>query len=296
MSDVGIGGDVFNVNAYHSTQRVEYPLSNEWVKIKLAFPSMKDVSWSKFRGHCMKIDHCQIDYAPQVPINASGSVIIVLNDTRMLLDEQLQAEYTFPLRCPITLNYYASSYFSLKDAVPWECFYKVEDSSVKTGLHFAQFKARVKLSTAKKSSSILFRPPSVSINSKEFSMDHVDFRHVAVKKPERLLCRSSSMIVSRPRIMIEPGESWATKSMLSVDDEENSVLGLNQGPYKRLESLGPDAIDPGPSASQVGFSPTNFVIEPKELASIVADAVAVGSQVAKQNEAGPSDYNTRKRV
>ena len=137
------------LNKYHSSKGIEYPLSAEWVPVTLAFPGLAEISWSRFKCQCMKIDHCQIRYTPQVPANAEGTVIVVVHDNRMERDKSLQAEYTFPIRCGIELNFFSNSYFSLQDEIPWSCYYKVVNSTVLSGSHFCQLKARVKLSCAR---------------------------------------------------------------------------------------------------------------------------------------------------
>nr|AWM96940.1 movement protein [Citrus chlorotic dwarf associated virus] len=292
---------------YHSTRRIEYPLSDEWQQIKLAFPSMKEISWHKLRGQCMKIDHCQIRYDPQVPANAEGNVLVVVHDRRMEADKSMQAEYTFPIRCGIELNYYSCSYFSLKDPVPWCVYYRVVNSTVLKGSHFCQFKARVKLSAAKSSSPIGFRGPSVKIFNKAFNEDQVDFMHVGIPKSERVLCRSNSVLTTRPRLNLEAGESWASKSILS--GEGGSEVG-DSGPYRGLAQLGPDAIDPGDSASNLGdpksvadevirrlnSSVIGMDLNSSKFAEIIGDAVLKGSVInSRDNQASTSNANDYKK-
>ncbi|WXB20462.1 movement protein [Apiscitlodal virus] len=280
-------GGVKTFNDYHSSQRVEYPLSNEKVRIKLEFPSMGDISWSRLKGHCLKIDHCQIKYTPQVPANASGTVIFEVHDMRMERDKTLQAEYTVPIRCGVELNFFSSSFFSMKDDVPWQVFYSVENSDVLSGTRFCKIKARVKLSSAKHSTHINFRSPSINILSKGFSLRDVDFHHVSIPQVGRMLCRGNSVISGIPRQAIEPGESWASKS--SLGEYEPYAI---EKPYKDLEQLGLNSIDPGPSASEVGLKPNNevlglahnkkdIILDPGELAHIVSDALLRGSEIGK---------------
>ncbi|AVY03270.1 movement protein [Passion fruit chlorotic mottle virus] len=264
-------------NEYHSSKRVEYPLTNEKTMIKLEFPSMGDISWSRLKGHCLKIDHCQISYTPQVPANASGNVCFEIHDMRMEADKTLQAEYTVPIRCAVELNFFSTSFFSMKDDVPWEVFYSVENSDVRSGTRFCKMKARVKLSSAKHSTHINFRSPTIKIISRGFSERDVDFHHVAIPKAERLLCRGSSVITSRPRFEIEAGDSWASKSSIGGSDVDY--------PYKELGRLNADALEIGPSASQVGIGPGNepnkgkVVMDAVEFAEVVADAVRHGSVI-----------------
>nr|UZC49223.1 V4 [Kozo leaf curling associated virus 2]UZC49229.1 V4 [Kozo leaf curling associated virus 2]UZC49241.1 V4 [Paper mulberry leaf curling associated virus 2]UZC49253.1 V4 [Paper mulberry leaf curling associated virus 2] len=288
---------------YHSSKSVEYPLSNDLVQISLAFPGLAEISWSRVKGQCMKIDHCQIVYTPQVPANAEGTVIVVIHDNRMERDKRLQAEYTFPIRCPVTLNYFSTSFFSLRDEVPWAVYYKVIDSTMLTGTHFCQFKARIKLSSAKHSQYIMFRAPTMEINSKEFSKDQVDFMHVAIPKPNRVLCRSSSVIQSKPRFELGPGENWATKSMLAGEEGDNiSESGI--GPYQSLNRLGLDAIDPGPSASQLGRNEVHsdlgrIQLNANDLAGIVSEALIRGSQLgidkSEENDSQKDNSGIKKK-
>ncbi|WGT94048.1 movement protein [Myrica rubra citlodavirus 1] len=291
---------------YHSSKRVEYPLSDEMTPIKLAFPSMREISWAKMKGQCLKIDHCQIKYSPQVPANAEGSVIVSIHDTRMESDKSLQAEYTFPIRCGIELNFFSMSYFSLRDEVPWRAYYRVVNTTVLKGSFFCQIKARVKLSASKTSQAIQFRGPSVRILSPDFTESQVDFMHCSIPKSERLICRSSSVIVSRPRFEIGPGESWHSKSVLSGD----SGSDVGNGPYAGLQRLGPEAINPGDSASVVADDRMKMVdmgprsksvvgemgIDPEQFARIIGDAVARGSEIGLSNDLGSNAGPSKPRL
>lgn len=278
--------DLYNLRNYHSTKRIEYPLTDEWTQIRLAFPSLTEVSWSRVKGHCLKIDHCYIKYSPQVPANAEGTVLVTVHDRRMENDKSLQAEYTFPIRCGIELNFFSSSYFSLKDPVPWTVYYRVINSTVLKGSHFCQFKASVKLSASKSSTNIKFRSPSVKVLNSEFTSDHVDFMHVGIPKPERVLCRSTSCIISQPRMALEAGTSWASRSMIGGDDGSDAGSHVGVGPYKGLMGLNESAIDPGDSVSQVNSghrkSISDVNISKDKLAEIVAEAALRGSQIGLQ--------------
>ncbi|KAL4354935.1 hypothetical protein GQ457_06G010890 [Hibiscus cannabinus] len=132
---------VFN---YIESNREEYRLSNDLTKIVLTFPSFTEQSWARARGRYMKIDHCVVE-------------------------------------CNIDLHYFSSSFFSIKDENPWALYYKVEGSNVNIGTHFAKFKAKLKMSTAKHSVDVIFKPPIVKIHPKEFNSQHVDFSHVGLQ-------------------------------------------------------------------------------------------------------------------
>ncbi|QUS52922.1 movement protein [Muntingia yellow spot virus] len=177
---------------YVESQRDEYQLSHDLTEIVLQFPSTASQLTARLSRSCMKIDHCVIEYRQQVPINASGAVIVEIHDKRMTDNESLQASWTFPIRCNIDLHYFSSSFFSLKDPIPWKLYYRVSDTNVHQRTHFAKFKGKLKLSTAKHSVDIPFRPPTVKILSKQFSEKDIDFSHVGYGKYERKLIRSAS--------------------------------------------------------------------------------------------------------
>ncbi|QHB15487.1 AC1 [Papaya begomovirus 1] len=203
----------------------------------------------------MKIDHCVIEYRQQVPINATGSVIVEIHDRRMTDNESLQASWTFPIRCNIDLHYFSASFFSLKDPNPWKLYYRVSDTNVHQGTHFAKFKGKLKLSTAKHSVDIPFRAPTVKILSKQFSERDIDFSHVDYGKWERkpIRCASMSRIGLPSPIEIQPGESWASKSTLGLSNSDaQSELDNALHPYKHMSRLGSIVLDPGDSASIVG--------------------------------------------
>ncbi|KAK8680983.1 hypothetical protein V6N13_053391 [Hibiscus sabdariffa] len=266
---------VFN---YLESNREEYRLSNDLTKIVLTFPSFTEQSWARARGRCMKIDHCVVEYRQQVPINAGGHVIVEVHDTRMALDESLQATFTFPIRCNIDLHYFSSSFFSIKDDNPWALYYKVEGSNVNIGTHFAKFKAKLKMSTAKHSVDVIFKPPTVKIHSKEFNSQHVDFSHVGYAKVERKLIRSTSArrLTQGTRIPeLRPGDSWATRSMVGTTIDNDTTIDDTNYPYSGLHRLQPSMLDPGQSASLIGANRahSNISLSRNELEELVAGVV-----------------------
>ncbi|UFT26554.1 movement protein [Macroptilium mottle virus] len=252
-----------NAFNYIESHRDEYQLSHDLTEIVLQFPSTASQISARISRSCMKIDHCVIEYRQQVPINATGSVIVEIHDRRMTDNESLQASWTFPIRCNIDLHYFSSSFFSLKDPIPWKLYYRVTDTNVHQRTHFAKFKGKLKLSTAKHSVDIPFRAPTVKILSKQFSNRDVDFSHVDYGKWERKIIRSASMSrfgLPGP-IELKPGETWATRSTIGMTqpDADSEVENANH-PYRELNRLGTSAIDPGDSASIVGAQRTQSTI------------------------------------
>nr|QVX19369.1 movement protein [Macroptilium yellow spot virus]QVX19371.1 movement protein [Macroptilium yellow spot virus]QVX19375.1 movement protein [Macroptilium yellow spot virus] len=243
---------VFN---YVESQRDEYQLSHDLTEIVLQFPSTASQLTARLSRSCMKIDHCVIEYRQQVPINATGGVIVEIHDKRMTDNESLQASWTFPIRCNIDLHYFSSSFFSLKDPIPWKLYYRVCDTNVHQRTHFAKFKGKLKLSTAKHSVDIPFRAPTVKILTKQFTDKDVDFSHVGYGKYERKLIRSASTTrygLHNP-IMIKPGETWASKSSIGVSSNDaDSEIENTIHPYRQLHRLDSSVLDPGESASIIG--------------------------------------------
>nr|QDQ68901.1 nuclear shuttle protein [Pepper yellow vein Mali virus] len=282
-------------NKYIESQRTEYQLTNDASPIKLQFPSSVQRATSGLMGRCMKIDHIIIEYRNQVPFNATGSVIVEIRDHRISSEEAAQAAFTFPILCNVDLHYFSSSFFSVTDPSPWEIVYKVEDSNVVEGTKFASIKAKLRLSSAKHSTDIRFKPPTINILSKGFNKDCVDFWSVERGLTSRRLLNpnpSSARINGLgPVIQLLPGETWATRSTIG-DSEERYNQPVRSGsfrlpkttpspaegqsstnartyPYGRLEQLDATAIDPGDSISQGGTDS----ISRRELTSIIESTI-----------------------
>ncbi|ACJ73987.1 movement protein [Corchorus golden mosaic virus [India:Barrackpore2:2009]] len=263
---------------YIESNRDEYRLTHDLTEIVLQFPSTAEQWGATVRRRCMKIDHCVIEYRQQVPINASGSVIVEIHDTRMNDNESLQTTYTFPIRCNIDLHYFSASFFSLKDPIPWKLYYRVSDTNVNQGTHFAKFKGKLKMSTAKHSVDVVFRSPTVKILSKQFTGKDIDFSHVEYGKVERKLIKSASSSRSALHSAIElrPGESWATRSSVGVDiNETESNVTHNTHPYRELHRLSTSVLDPGDSASLVAAarSESNITLSRAQLQELVNSTV-----------------------
>ncbi|ARM20165.1 movement protein [Jacquemontia yellow vein virus] len=263
---------------YIESHREEYQLSHDLTEIILQFPSTASQLGARLRGSCMKIDHVIVEYRQQVPINAAGTVLVEIHDQRMTNNESLQASWTFPIRCNIDLHFFSSSFFSLKDPVPWRLYYRVCDSNVHQRTHFAKFKGKLKLSTAKHSVDIPFRAPTIKILSNQFTDKDVDFYHVNYGRTERKLirCTSMSRIGVTQQMEIRPGESWASRSALggNTSDTTSEVLN-NLHPYRHLHRLGSSVLDPGESASVVGAqrSESNITMSMAQLNEIVRNTV-----------------------
>nr|AGS77209.1 BC1 [Mungbean yellow mosaic virus] len=239
--------------------------------IKLQFPSYLEQKTVQIMGKCMKVDHAVIEYRNQVPFNAKGTVIVTIRDTRLSYEQAAQAAFTFPIACNVDLHYFSSSFFSLKDETPWEIVYKVEDSNVIDGTTFAQIKAKLKLSSAKHSTDIRFKPPTINILSKDYTEECVDFWSVEKPKPIRRMLNPGPNqgpypISGHRPIMLQPGETWATRSSIGrsssmryTNNDRPSILDNTNAsdadyPLRHLHKL-PEAsldpeLDPGDSVSQ----------------------------------------------
>nr|ALC76554.1 movement protein [Tobacco yellow crinkle virus] len=274
-----------NAFNYIESHRDEYQPSHDLTEIILQFPSTAAQLTARLNRSCMKIDHRVIEYRQQVPINATGSVIVEIHDKRMTDNESLQASWTFPIRCNIDLHYFSSSFFSLKDPIPWKLYYRVSDTNVHQRTHFAKFKGKLKLSTAKHSVDIPFRAPTVKIHSKQFSHKDVDFSHVDYGPWERQTLRSTSMSrfgLPGP-IELKPGESWASRSTIG---RTNTETDSEIHPYRELNRLGATVLDPGDSASQVGLqrAQSNITMSMAQLNELVRTTV----QECINNNCNPS--------
>nr|AVU88413.1 movement protein [Ramie yellow mosaic virus] len=251
--------DAGGMTAYINSERLEYALTNDATEVVLAFPSMFEQKLSMLRNRCMKIDHVVLEYRNQVPINATGHVVVEIHDRRLTDGDTKQAEFTIPIKCNCNLHYYSSSYFSIKDTNPWRVEYRVEDTNVVNGVHFCRIMGKLKLSTAKHSTSVEFKPPKIELLSKEFNLNDIDFWAVGAKAQPRKLIQGASLLSQRsasfraPNLLIGPNESWASRS--EVGQTSRSEIGQashTSRPYQGLNVLNEGAIDPGPSASQVG--------------------------------------------
>nr|ADP00518.1 movement protein [Euphorbia mosaic virus] len=263
-----------NVFNYIESRRDEYQLSHDLTEIVLQFPSTASQLSARLSRSCMKIDHCVIEYRQQVPINASGTVVVEIHDKRMTDDESLQASWTFPIRCNIDLHYFSSSFFSLKDPVPWKLYYKVCDTNVHQMTHFAKFKGKLKLSTAKHSVDIPFRAPTVKILSKQFTDKDIDFSHVGYGKWERRMIKSASSRYGLPGpIAINPGESWASRS--TIGPAHSNADSDEMHPYRELNRLSTPILDPGDSASVVAAhrAQSNITLSVAQINEIVRSTV-----------------------
>ncbi|AFQ93620.1 movement protein [Dalechampia chlorotic mosaic virus] len=274
-SQLAVAPNAFN---YIESHRDEYQLSHDLTEIVLQFPSTAAQLTARLSRSCMKIDHCVIEYRQQVPINAAGTVIVEIHDKRMTDNESLQASWTFPIRCNIDLHYFSSSFFSLKDPIPWKLYYRVSDSNVHQATHFAKFKGKLKLSTAKHSVDIPFRAPTVKILSKQFTDKDVDFAHVGYGKWERRMIRSTSCSKHgyNGPIEIGPGESWASRSAIGqAHSTVDTDITDASRPYRELNRLSTPILDPGESASVVGLQRTqsNITMSMSQLNEIVRTAV-----------------------
>nr|CAG29038.1 BC1 [East African cassava mosaic virus] len=264
-------------NNYINSKRTEYALTNDAAPINLQFPSSFEQATMRLKGRCMKIDHIIIEYRNQVPFNATGSVIVEIRDNRVSLEDAAQAAFTFPIACNVDLHYFSSTYFSISDPSPWKIMYRVEDSNVVEGVKFASIKAKLRLSSAKHSTDIRFKPPTINILSKGYTKDCIDFWSVEKGETRRRLlnptphAHSPRPIAHRP-ITILPGETWATKSQIGLPsssgptrlehfrsqsmrmDPSTIPTDLDNDstdyPYQRLHRLHTPELDPGDSVSQ----------------------------------------------
>nr|AMP46454.1 movement protein [Deinbollia mosaic virus] len=298
---------VVNKN-YIDSKRSEYKLTHDAAPINLQFPTSFEQTTVRLLGRCMKIDHIIIEYRNQVPFNATGSVVVEIRDNRVSQEEAAQAAFTFPITCNVDLHYFSSTFFSVSEPSPWEILYKVEDSNVVEGVKFASIKAKLRLSSAKHSTDIKFKPPTINILSKGFTKDCIDFWSVERGEHKRRLLNPTPVSqahrsISQRPILLLPGETWASKSQVGlttasgpnnykhyrsqsmrlegpalIEQQDNEST---QSPYRGLQRLDSTAIDPGDSASQA----QSDTISKKDLESIIEQAI---NKCLIKDRAGPS--------
>nr|AIP87734.1 movement protein [East African cassava mosaic Cameroon virus] len=283
-------------NNYIHSKRTEYALTNDAALINLQFPSSFEQATMRLKGRCMKIDHIIIEYRNQVPFNATGSVIVEIRDNRLSLEDAAQAAFTFPIACNVDLHYFSSTYFSISEPSPWRIMYRVEDSNVVEGVKFASIKAKLRLSSAKHSTDIRFKPPTINILSKGYTKDCIDFWSVEKGETRRRLlnptptAHSQRLITNRP-INILPGETWATKSQIGLpcSSGQRDIAFLrsqsmridpttrpldtdndsSEFPYQGLHRLSTPVLDPGDSVSQT----QSDTVSRKDLESIIETTI-----------------------
>lgn len=149
-------------------------------------------------------------------MNSTGTVRVFINDTRLSPSGQRQAEFCFPVSCQVTPHYFGNSYTSANEKrCPWVCKYQLENSNINSDVMFCKIKAYLKLSTEKHPDQLPFRAPSVTVHSKQFSLEHVDFWHVNHAEIQPTLCRSvSSIQLPRQEFdAIQPGQSNQQKRL-----------------------------------------------------------------------------------
>nr|WNB50958.1 movement protein [Mungbean yellow mosaic India virus] len=266
---------------------VKYRLTNNEMPIKLQFPSYLEQKTVQIMGRCMKVDHAVIEYRNQVPFNAKGTVIVTIRDTRLMYEQAAHAAFTFPIACNVDLHYFSSSFFSLKDETPWEIVYKVEDSNVIDGTTFAQIKAKLMLSSAKHSTDVRFKPPTINILSKDYTEECVDFWSVEKPKPIRRMLNPGPNqgpypISGHRPIMLQPGETWATRSSIGrsssmryTNNDRPSILDNTSAsdaeyPLRHLHKLPEASLDPADSVSQ---SHSNAMSE-REIEDIIETTIS----------------------
>ncbi|KAE9461742.1 hypothetical protein C3L33_06355, partial [Rhododendron williamsianum] len=260
------------------SKTVEAQASTELQPIKLIFPSFGEKAIQKCRpGVSMVVDRCIISYHPQCPINSTGRVQVFVYDKRLDSQDQEQAQWVFPVNCPIDLYYYGSSFASMNDEMcPWIAMYRLEGSNIKHGVRYCKLKAHVKLCTSKRPEELPFKPPEFRIRSTRFNNDDVDCSHVGYAEKQPQLCRTQSTIESRgpqrPRLL--PGLTY---------QQACSSVSLPIGPVGHLQRQ--DDEDPGPSVSQVESNTSNTILlEPSELAQMVGNVVAQAMKATTSTE------------
>lgn len=177
---------------YHKSKRSEYRISSSYQTIGMQFPSLPSTAYHFLKRRCLKIDHCQIEYNPQVPFNATGNVRVEIHDTRLNLDQTLQAEFTFPIISHIKLNFFSTSYFSTSEPIPWKAKFFVQDTNINNRTTFCKMRAHLRLSSEKAGTQLTFKPPTVELISTNVGLEQIDYKHVLQGEIKLKLCRAQS--------------------------------------------------------------------------------------------------------
>jgi len=166
------------IEGEHSSATIQPLATTSPSPIKLVFPSMTDMALQRMRKLSMLIDTCIIQYRPQCPHNASGTMRVIIHDNRVTASDSKQAEFVFPVSCSVNLKYYGNSYASMKEKeCPWTATYQLEHSNIRATTHFCKIKAYLKLTTTKIIGEIPFRPPDITVLTERFTTDDVDIWH-----------------------------------------------------------------------------------------------------------------------
>lgn len=214
------------IDGSYKSRTTEVTASSSEKQIQITFPNFALQLGEKIRGRSIKIDHCEIHYMPQIPINSTGIVRVWINDTRLgKKEDQKQAEYTFPVNCKCVLHFFGTSHSSVNEAqCPWVCKYQLENSNINDDVKFCKMKAYLKISSSKHPEDIEFRPPRIDIRSKIHNPSHVDFWHVGHTQHTKALCRALST-TSLPRKLeydMQPGQSFQERRLSICNIPESS--------------------------------------------------------------------------
>lgn len=268
----------------HKSKTTEITASSSQRIIDLSFPTFATQLSNKLRRLSVKIDHCEIKYMPQIPMNSTGTVRVFIDDTRLSPSDQRQAEFCFPVTCQVTLHYYGNSYTSANEKrCPWLCKYQLENSNINSDVIFCKIKAYLKLSTEKHPEQLPFRPPSVTVHSKQFDLKHVDFWHVNHAEVQPTLCRSVSSI-QLPRQdfdALKPGQSNQQKR-LSVS--ENRPV-----PHRPLSIACPPTRQEPTSETTAAPNDTNKApihLETDKLANLLVHTVSTAIESCSSSKKG----------
>jgi hypothetical protein len=162
--------------------------------VPIRFPSLIMTITQKLSRYSAKIDRCVIEYMPQIPINSTGTVRIVVLDNRLYGEDQIQAEYAIPVTCKCEIIYHGNSFTSMNEThCPWTVRYKLQDSNINPSTFFAKIVAHLKLTTEKRPEDVPYKPSGVNILTPRFGIEDIDVWDVGPKKIEPVMCRSLTL-------------------------------------------------------------------------------------------------------
>ena len=245
----------------YKTPNTEFRVTGEFCPIKLEFPGFWKSAVHKFLGYSIKIDRCRISYTSQVPFNAVGNIRLIISDNRLQLGDEDQAEFVFAVGMNCEIMYYGTAFSSLKDEeCPWKCRYRVEESNLKSGIHFCKISATLQITAERIPSEVVYRAPTIKVRSKMYSDKDVNYIHVAKKKNPAPLCRSlSSIEISRAEIpQLPPGQTFQQNQTATSGEINQIVQRTNETLFKETKPLQLPKQIP---------NPPQLTIEPKDVIS-----------------------------
>ncbi|KAG5531429.1 hypothetical protein RHGRI_026149 [Rhododendron griersonianum] len=256
-------------NNYVNTGSVDGIVNEKPTIINIENPSIgARMVGTLFRQKALMIDQCKLRYKPQCPVNAIGIVEVRISDTRVHGEAAIQARFTFPVTCLVTITYFGTAFTAGDTTVcPWEASYHLSNTNLKRREKYCKLKASLSFSTHAFPDEVEFRPPLIEVDSKIFTTKNVDVWHCERTTSIARLSRTSSTIsLPRTSFLTAPmGQYGSTTTEFMAARRCMSVLE-----HPIMENINED---PGLSASQVGSHNSCVTFDDQQMERIVKSAV-----------------------